>query len=54
MIKTAEKEMVSLDEVFSARSVAIVGASASGKMGFAEGVLMSLVEVGCPAIYPVY
>jgi acyl-CoA synthetase (NDP forming) len=46
-------QRVSLEEVFSPRGVAVVGASGSGRMGFPEGVLMGLVEAGCPAVYPV-
>ena len=53
MKKQIKEERVSLEEVFSARGVAVVGASGSGRMGFAEGVLMGLIEAGCPAVYPV-
>lgn len=44
---------VPLEEVFSPRGVAVVGASGSGRMGFAEGVTMALISAGCPHIYPV-
>ena len=53
MAERIEAEKVSLEEVFSPRGVAVVGASGSGRMGFPEGVLMGLIEAGCPAIYPV-
>jgi acyl-CoA synthetase (NDP forming) len=53
MTEKIEPERVSLEEVFSSKGVAVVGASGSGRMGFAEGVLMGLIEAGCPAIYPV-
>jgi len=46
------KERPNLDEVFSPRGVAVVGASSTG-MGFATGVLVSLKQAGFPAIYPV-
>jgi acyl-CoA synthetase (NDP forming) len=46
------KEPPSLDEVFSPRGVAVVGASSTG-MGFATGVLVALKQAGFPAIYPV-
>ncbi len=42
----------SLDDVFSPRGVAVVGASPTGR-GFATGVLMSLKDAGFPAIYAV-
>jgi acyl-CoA synthetase (NDP forming) len=48
-----EKQKVSLEQVFSPRGVAVVGVSGSGRMGFAEGVMMALMEAGCPAIYPI-
>ncbi|MFO7965248.1 MAG: CoA-binding protein [Desulfobacterales bacterium] len=51
--RSGNDRMVSLEEVFSPRGVAVVGVSGSGKMGFAEGVTMALVEAGCPGIYPV-
>jgi len=43
----------SLEEVFSPRAVAVVGASGDGKMTFAWMVLHSLKEADFPAIYPV-
>jgi acetyltransferase len=46
------KKEVTLDEIFSPRSAAIVGASPSA-MGFATGVTFALKEAGFPAIYPV-
>jgi acetyltransferase len=39
----------SLEEVFSPRGVAVVGASPTGNTGFVRG----LMEAGCPSIYPV-
>ena len=48
----AEKQRVSLDEVFHPRGVAVVGVSAS-KLGFAELVVDALKRAGFPAIYPV-
>ena len=42
-----------LDEVFSPRGIAVIGASGSGKMGFAEMNIMALLEAEYPAIYPV-
>jgi len=42
----------SLDDVFSPRGVAVVGASPTGR-GFSTGVLMSLKSAGFPAIYAV-
>jgi acyl-CoA synthetase (NDP forming) len=53
MMDVHDKTIVSLEEVFSPRSVAVVGVSGSGRMGFAEGVLMSLIDAGHPAIYPI-
>ncbi|MBU4000935.1 MAG: CoA-binding protein, partial [Proteobacteria bacterium] len=47
------KEPVSLDKVFSPESVAIVGISGSGRMGFAESVLIGTLEAGCKRVYPV-
>jgi len=44
---------VSLDEVFSPRGVAVVGASGAKKLSFAELVVHALKEAGFPAIYPV-
>jgi acyl-CoA synthetase (NDP forming) len=44
---------VSLEQLFSPRGVAVVGASGSGKISFAEIVVHSLKEAGFPAIYPV-
>ncbi len=43
----------SLEEVFTPRSVAIIGVSGSGKLGFAEMVLLAHIEIGNPNIYPV-
>jgi len=43
---------VPLEEVFSPRGVAVVGAS-EGRPSFATGVVQSLKEAGFPAIYPV-
>ncbi|MBU4315634.1 MAG: CoA-binding protein [Proteobacteria bacterium] len=47
------KEPVSLNKVFSPESVAIVGISGSGRMGFAESVLIGTLEAGCKRVYPV-
>lgn len=47
------KTTVSLDEVFSPRGVAVVGAPGPGKMTFATIVLQALKDAGFPAIYPV-
>ena len=46
------KKQPSLDEVFSPRGVAVVGASSTGA-GFATGVLVALKQAGFPAIYPI-
>jgi acetyltransferase len=46
-------ERVSLDEVFSPRGVAVVGASGAQKFSFAEMVVHALKDAGYPAIYPV-
>jgi len=47
-----EPTQPSLDDVFSPRGVAVVGASPSGT-GFGTGVLMNLKRVGFPAVYAV-
>lgn len=47
-----DNKMITLDEIFSPRGVAIVGASASN-LSFAEMVIHSLKEARFPAIYPV-
>jgi len=47
-----EPRRPSLDDVFSPRGIAVVGASPTGR-GFATGVLMSLQRVGFPAVYAV-
>jgi acyl-CoA synthetase (NDP forming) len=52
MMGFMEKKPPSLDEVFSPRGVAVVGASSTGA-GFATGVLVALKQAGFPAIYPV-
>lgn len=44
---------VSLEEVFSPRGVAVVGASGDGRMSFATLVIQALKEAEFPAIYPV-
>jgi acyl-CoA synthetase (NDP forming) len=46
------KTVIGLDEIFSPRGVAVVGASAKN-LAFAEIVLHSLIEAEFPAIYPV-
>jgi acyl-CoA synthetase (NDP forming) len=48
-----KKTAVSLDELFSPRGVAVVGASGPGKLTFSTIVLQSLKDAGFPAIYPV-
>lgn len=45
--------MPTLTEVFSPRSVALIGVSGSGKIGFAEMILMGHIEMGTPNLYPV-
>ena len=52
MIKRMARREPSLEDIFSPRGVAVVGASSSGR-GFASGVTLSLKEAGFPAIYPV-
>jgi acyl-CoA synthetase (NDP forming) len=42
-----------LEELFSPRGVAVVGASGSWKISFAEIVIHALKEAGFPSIYPV-
>jgi acyl-CoA synthetase (NDP forming) len=42
-----------LEELFSPRGVAVVGASGSQKISFAEIVIHGLKEAKFPAIYPV-
>lgn len=46
------KIMPTLDEIFAPRSVAVVGASPTGR-GFATGVMSALRTAGFPVIYPV-
>ena len=53
MIRLVEREIPSLDELFSPRGVAVVGATTSGGNPFAVMVLQSLKEAGHPAVYPV-
>lgn len=48
-----DSKQPSLEEVFSPRGVAVVGASQSAKFSFATGVLLSLKSAGFPNIYPV-
>jgi acyl-CoA synthetase (NDP forming) len=47
------KPLVSLDEVFFPRGVAVVGAPGPGKMTFGAIVVQALKDAGFPAIYPV-
>jgi acyl-CoA synthetase (NDP forming) len=47
-----ETKMIELDEIFSPRGIAVVGASAKN-FSFAELVIHSLKEAKFPAIYPV-
>jgi acyl-CoA synthetase (NDP forming) len=49
----AERRRPSLDELFSPRGVAVVGASPLERASFAGYVVYSLKEAGFPAIYPV-
>lgn len=53
MSEDATRAKVPLEEVFYPRGVAVVGASGSGKMGFAEAVIFAMKEAGYPAIFPV-
>ncbi len=48
-----KKPVVTLDQVFSPRSVAVVGVSPENWMSFAAFAVHSLKEAGFPAIYPV-
>ncbi len=48
-----KRPVLTLDEVFQPRSVALVGVSAENWMSYAAFALMSLKEAGFPAIYPV-
>ena len=52
---THEKMAASLDEIFHPRSVAVAGVSTQqpGFAGVGTGFLLSLMELGFPAIYPV-
>jgi acyl-CoA synthetase (NDP forming) len=52
-MNSMKKAAVSLDELFSPRGVAVVGASGPGKLTFASIVLQTLKDAGFPAIYPV-
>ena len=53
MISRMERKRPSLEEIFSPRGVACVGASPSGRRTFATGVVQSLKAAGFPAIYPI-
>ncbi|MFC2005743.1 acetate--CoA ligase family protein [Chloroflexota bacterium] len=48
-----EKKRPSLEELFSPRGVAVVGASPTARSSYAIHVVQFLQEVGFPAIYPV-
>jgi acyl-CoA synthetase (NDP forming) len=48
-----ERRETSLEELFCPRGVAVVGASGSGRISFAELVTHALKEAEFPAIYPV-
>ena len=48
-----KRPVVTLDEVFNPRSVAVVGVSTQNWMSFAAFAVLSLKEAGFPAIYPV-
>jgi len=52
MISPMDRKQPSLEEIFSPRGVAVVGASSSGQ-GFATAVTMSLKAAEFPALYPV-
>jgi acetate---CoA ligase (ADP-forming) len=47
------KKKVSLDDVFNAESVAIVGVSGGGTLGFVESVMIGTLEAGCKKVFPV-
>ncbi len=47
------KKKATLDEMFNPESVAIVGVSGSGKLGFVESVMIGTLEAGCEKVYPV-
>ncbi len=47
------RRLPSLDEVFSPQGIAVVGVSGSGKLGFAEMILMAHMEIKTPKLYPV-
>jgi acyl-CoA synthetase (NDP forming) len=51
MEKQAAVKQVSLEEVFTPRSVAVVGAS--GGISFGALVVLSLIQAGFPAVYPI-
>jgi len=44
---------VTLEEVFSPRSVAVVGVSGGAELSFSGMIVLSLIMAGFPAIYPV-
>ncbi len=48
-----DKKRVTLEEVFSPRAVAVVGASGGGNLSFSGMVGMGLIGAGFPAVYPV-
>jgi len=48
-----KREKPSLEEIFSPRGVAVVGASPSVEGGYAIRMVQSLIEAGFPAVYPI-
>lgn len=48
-----DRPRINLDVVFSLRSVALVGLSPENPMSFAGHTVISLIQAGFPAIYPV-
>ncbi len=52
MISLMDRKQPSLEEIFSPRGVAVVGASSS-EQGFASMVTLSFKKAGFPALYPV-
>jgi acyl-CoA synthetase (NDP forming) len=48
------EDMRKLDEIFSPRGVAVVGASPAKKRSFINDIVLGLKEAGFPAIYPIH
>jgi acetyltransferase len=56
MEKQAEAKQISLEEVFTPRGIAVVGASVhslEGGISFGGLVVLSLIQAGFPAVYPI-